>query len=101
MMTATQAAAIRYASGLHCPTSPATSDGNPNMPLPTMLLTTSAVSVHLPIARTNPADLLRSTYPRRREQAGILLYSAGFAAQECFIAAPVARKANVQSCKEK
>src|SRR5258708_19936451 len=47
------------------------------MPLPTMLLTTRAVSVQRPIARTNPADLLFSTYPQGREPAGILLYSGG------------------------
>jgi hypothetical protein len=41
---------------------------------------TSAVSVHRPIARTNPADLLFSTYPQGTGPARILLYSGGFGA---------------------
>src|SRR5437763_5464155 len=47
------APAISTAAGLACPTSPATTEGKPKMPLPRMLLTASATMLQRPIARTS------------------------------------------------
>src|SRR5215472_3091819 len=55
MMTPIPAPASNTASGLARPRKPATGDGRPKMPLPTMLLTASATMLQRPMARTNSA----------------------------------------------
>ena len=51
-MTPAAVPATKTAQGLARPMSRATSEGNPNIPLPIMELTTSAARLHRPMART-------------------------------------------------
>ena len=63
MMTPAAAPASNTAQGLARPMSRATSEGNPNIPLPMMELTTSAARLQRPMARTRPdCSLLSKTW---------------------------------------
>src|ERR1700747_3219080 len=58
MMAAIASPASSTATGLHRPTSPATTDGKPKMPLPIMQFTTSATMLQRPMARTSCGGVL-------------------------------------------
>src|SRR5207302_5298816 len=61
MMTPITAPANNTANGLYCPTSPASWEGRPKIPLPMMEFTTSATMLQRPMARTRAVEFASVT----------------------------------------